>query len=479
MLPTLRTVPIVLAAAGLLAPAAANAATKPVYPVVDSISPRKLAVGDQLTVKGKNLRAGAGKTTIVFQRTGKPAVFVKALSATKTRVTLRVPEKLQAFLLVENGNAKATTFRLRVLTTRFAKLWTSVSRSPVISPKAVPATPVTAPGTTAPGTSAPGTATPPVPELTPYEICQRDAPASPDADADSDGLTNGTELGLVNKTDPCNADTDLDGMVDGYEYLAAVDYNNNVVDPKTLPYPGKRPWPNPLDGSDSGYDFDGDGLQLWMEYKLWKFKGGSFPITQYSDGLQNTGGTLPAGFGTPGLDLDGDGNLTDDERDADGDELSNIVEFKLSGTFDWWTKAYKTEKPYTWAKFGEPDPLDIDTDGDGLSDGRDDQDQDGYDNISEMQDPWRWSGYRIQPYNPCLPWPYAATCGRYVPFDNPWPPFDGTVAARFDGQPIGSLLPLRAPDERTNDLLVTNVWNGLSGPQGTAPTAPPALTPLP
>lgn len=449
MLPTLRSLSLVLAAAGLMAPAAANAATKRAYPSVDSISPRKLAIGDTLTIKGKNLSAGRVKTTVVFQRAGKPAVFVKAVSATKTRVAIRVPEKLAPFLAVKDGAAVETQFRMRILTTRFAKTWTSVARSPLVSPKAAtPSTPDT-PSTTPPA------------QLTPYEQCQIDAKANPSADNDKDGLSNGTELGLANPTDPCNADTDGDGMVDGYEYYAAIDLNG-----KALPYPGKRPWPNPLDASDGGYDFDGDGLTLSQEYTLWKYVGGTLPLTAYSDGTQNSGGPQPTTVGDP-LDLNHDGNLTDDERDADGDGLSNIVEMNLTGRVDWWSKvdAYKNEAPYTIAKFAELSATDPDTDGDGILDGADDQDHDGWTNVQEMQYPWRNNGYRVQPYNPCLPDPHALTCSRWLTVGvKAWPPFDGTQAPWDSTAGSGDLIPFRVPNQTTT--VQANAWDGFGGPQG-------------
>ncbi|HEU4974258.1 MAG TPA: hypothetical protein VFT50_04170 [Baekduia sp.] len=451
MSPTLRTVPIVLAAASLMAPAAANAAKrhhrfKPAYPKVGKIAPRKVAIGDTLTIKGRNLRVGKLTTTVVFQRKGKPAVFVKASGGTKRRLVLRVPEKLAAFLAIRDGDAKQTQFRMRVLTTRFAKRWTSPARSPLVSPKVVedPASPV-APPATGPGST-------PAPQPTPYELCQAAAKANPAGDEDHDGLSNGTELALVDKTDPCAADTDGDGMVDGYEYLSAVDLNGSAV-----PYPGKRPWPNPLDGADGGYDFDGDGLTLSQEYMLWKFAGGTFPLTAYSDGTQNSGGTHAATLAETALDLDGDGNLTDDERDADGDGLSNEVELNLTGLQTWWDKAYKDEKPYTIAKFVQPSATDEDTDGDGIADGLDDQDHDGWDNVAEMQDPGRASGYRIQPYNPCLPDPYARTCSRYATFDDPWPPFD-------DSQHPGDAVPFQFPNATA--VAPDPGWNGNTGPQG-------------
>ena len=75
----------------------------------------------------------------------------------------------------------------------------------------------------------------------------------PAGDPDSDGLANSTELAY--SLDPCIADTDGDSMIDGYEFSSARDLNGTAV-----PYPGERPWPNPLDPTDINYDFDGDGL---------------------------------------------------------------------------------------------------------------------------------------------------------------------------------------------------------------------------
>ena len=48
--------------------------------------------------------------------------------------------------------------------------------------------------------------------------------------------------------DRCNADSDGDGVEDGYEYQSAVDLNDDEYQqPNTfLPYPGKRPYPNAL-----------------------------------------------------------------------------------------------------------------------------------------------------------------------------------------------------------------------------------------
>lgn len=271
--------------------------------------------------------------------------------------------------------------------------------------------------------------------------------ANPGADADADGLANGTERQIA--TDPCNRDSDGDGMVDGYEYESALDLNS-----RALPYPAKRPWPNALDPSDGGYDFDGDGLTLSQEYRLWKAVGGTFPVTAYSDGTQNSGGLVAAV--TPALqrlDLDGDGKLTDDERDADGDGLSNVVEYQFRGISDWWLGMYTDEKPYTLRAFGTLDPTVWDSDGDGVPDGADDQDNDGFDNYTEMQLGREGSHLRVQPFNPCLPDPHSLTCSIYHPFTGSWPPFDGSQAP-------GARMPFAWPIDNTP---VAGGWDGYGG----------------
>ena len=266
----------------------------------------QVGVGDLLTIKGKGFRSGKNKNTVVFKRFGQRAIFVKAESATSTVITLHVPLKLQAYMKVTNNQPVPSVFAIRIIARRFGQKFTSRKLSPTVGPAGTGLTP---PGTTP--TSA-------------YEQCLSAAQANPSGDEDKDSLTNDLEKKLG--TDPCRADTDTDGMSDGWEYQSALDLNT-----RALPYPGTKPWPNPLDPTDGANDHDGDGLTASEEFALWQYLGSPFnadgTLPAYSDGTQNTGGmVLTAGNpALQALDLSGDGNLTDDERDADQDGLSNEV----------------------------------------------------------------------------------------------------------------------------------------------------------
>jgi len=436
---------IALSAAAVLAfPAGAAVAKKaPKYPVVTKVTPMKAGVGDLMTITGKGFRSGANKNTIVFKRSGQRAVFVKAEHATTTKLSLHVPLKLQAYMSLENGQPAPSVFAIRVISKRFGQKFTARKLSPTIGPAG---TGITPPGTTGPSA---------------YEQCLAAAAANPGGDEDKDSLNNGLEKSVG--TDPCRADTDTDGLSDGWEYQSALDLNS-----RAYPYPGKKPWPNPLDPTDLNMDFNGDGLLAWQEFQLWTYVGSPFnpdgTLGAYSDGTQTTGGPVPTA-GNPSLqaiDLNRDGVLTDDEKDADNDGLSNEIEYNNEGTQAWWTAVYGSERKYFWRAFADMNAIDPDSDGDGVLDGADDQDVDGTDNYTEMELGRRWSGMFVQPFNPCLPNPYALTCSRYVPVTSGdvYPPFDDAHSAW-----VGSAIPLTwsAP---TPPLSGETFWNGKGGPQG-------------
>jgi hypothetical protein len=257
----LRRVAFSAALGALLVPATAGAATK--LPTVSKIAPKAANVGDTLTIQGKYFRRGKNKNTVLFKRDGGKALFVKAGLSTAKAISVAIPKNLEKYMVVKDGKPVATRFRVRILSTKLSKSFTAVSKSPVIGPEKVA----------------------PAPDAGAAQL-------DPNADNDGDGLTNGLEVGIT-KTDPAKADTDGDGVGDGFEYRSAVDLNNDEYrhPVQSLPYPGKRPYPNPLDGKDANTDFDGDSLPLFEEYSLWRYtiSQGANPSLEsltYSDGLK-------------------------------------------------------------------------------------------------------------------------------------------------------------------------------------------------
>jgi hypothetical protein len=312
----------------------------------------------------------------------------------------------------------------------------------------------------APAAGAPAATTRP---LSPYEQCQASARVLPAGDADSDGMLNGDELKYG--VNPCVSDSDADGLIDGYEYESARDLASHNAGISGRPYAGEKPWPNPLWAGDAADDFDGDGLTMTEEYRLWWTTGHKFPVSEYSDGTQASGVVLRTNVVNDPLDLNHNGALTDDERDADGDGLSNVIELHLRGPETWFSDILG-EPLYSIRHFSDLDPTVRDTDGNGIADGADDQDSDGYSNITEMQlkrgtrgAAFGETNLLVSPYNPCLPNPYAQVCSRYVPFGTAaWRPFNNTALK-------GAKVPFTVDnsDPPGWDALHPVFWDGESG----------------
>src|SRR6478752_1276109 len=155
----LRRAVLTAALGALVVPATAGAATK--APVISKVTPKIANVGTKLTITGKNFRRGKAKNSVLFRRDNGKSLFVKADVSTEKKLLVVVPKTLEKYMVLTNGIPKPTRFRLKVLTTRLSRAFTSVKTSPTISPAPVSG----------------GTTPAPV------------APLDPNGDPDGDGLT--------------------------------------------------------------------------------------------------------------------------------------------------------------------------------------------------------------------------------------------------------------------------------------------------
>jgi hypothetical protein len=501
---------LVAAAALVLVPAASAAKKQASTPAISRVLPMRLGVGETLTIRGKNFSTNRKRNTVIFRAPSGRTAFAKPTKASKTKLVLVVPGAVSRLLGKVAGSSAPTRFSLRVLSGTFSK-FTSRRLSPVITGLG------SGGGGNGNGGGGPGS--------------PADA-ACPGTDSDNDLLPNSVELEL--KTDPCLSDTDGDGVEDGYEFKSAVDLNDDdYQEPQSsLPYPGKRPYPNPLDPTDAIVDFDGDSLTLGEEQQLWHYtiaNGATRTLTPltYSDGEQhsvsirngsgrrqptlaatgyakqvgflswasthgyrnpvlqdgypwaasglNTYGLLdmnrdgvedatipPPGYGTPPpdsyiytestyYDFNLDGWLSDDERDEDGDGLTNYDETHGRMTPEYWDGCYTGEAPYAVVYAGTSF-VDPDSDGDGVLDGADDQDHDDVPNVMELsrnaasgEIDWKFQCRpldslptppatlhftvygRVNPFNPCLPATFSRTCTLHPGINGSGAPFDESL----------------------------------------------------
>jgi hypothetical protein len=342
----------------LLATAPLADARKP-RPYVKSVSPLRVAVGDTMTVQGFYFRRGYAENTVVFMAKGGRVSYVRSEHSSRRRLTVIVPKKVQRLLpRSTNGLRAPARFRIKVIARRMSRPGRGAVTKPTIGPDV-------------------------------GGDCDKDGIPNPD-DTDDDGDFLPDSIEKTARTNECVADSDGDKLLDGWEYMSALDLNRNA-----LPYPGKRPYPNAL-FADAGVDYDGDGLPAWVEHALWVAGGQKYPI-DYSEGNQTTKPEPPGG--TPWNDYFAPfGELSDDERDFDNDGLANIIEFS-SFFFEPWEN---------YPGVVRPSLTDPDSDGDGLLDGLDDQDHDGVSNIEEFRN-GTWA------MNPCDPLNRASrTCPRWM-----------------------------------------------------------------
>jgi hypothetical protein len=446
---------LALSATALLvsAPTAAGAKKKAAKkPSITRVMPMRVSVGNVLTIRGRNFKPERRANTVIFQAPNGRTAFAKPRRASRTKLVVVVPEAVARLLNDEGDRPRPTRLKLRVLAGRFSN-YTKRRLSPVVTGFGK-------------GDGRPGGGD--GPGGGPVKVCQDDA------DHDNDLLDNALEIQIG--TDPCLMDTDLDTIEDGYEYESALALNQYPRTPP-LPYPGKRPYPNALDASDAVTDYDGDSLQLHEEFKLWvRYSSDGVPRNGrpttlsnmiYSDGLQKSIDPAPAAP-PPGtllnwaLELYPDGELYDDERDADGDGLSNWDESHGRMLEAWWPAMFNgtilpKESQYPERNFLDNEDLpnrdalaNGDVDGDGVPDGADDYDGDGLTNQYEVHrpddyatdafnpdgstgpNPWAY----VNPFNPCKPF-RSERCHRDVPFgyysSDEMPPVGADVPSGYPG----------------------------------------------
>jgi hypothetical protein len=222
--PTLRRAGLMAATAALLVPVTGTAtADAKKAPVVTRVTPKKAFVGETMTIRGRHFRAGVNKNIVAFKRKGTKVVLVPAGRGTSKLLKLELPKRLEKVLLVQNGTPVPTSLQIRVMSSRFGKRYTSRAKSPLVGPEKPPA--------------------PPKPKkANPRGDCDGDGQVNRiDTDDDNDLLSD--ELEERYDLDGCKADTDGDGVEDGYEYQSARDLNDDEHQSANdyIPYPEKRP----------------------------------------------------------------------------------------------------------------------------------------------------------------------------------------------------------------------------------------------
>jgi hypothetical protein len=506
--PSLRRAAFMAALSALMIPATAGAAVhadasakkKARLPVVTRVAPMQVAIGQKLEIRGRYFRRGRNRNTVVFKRTGGKAIFVKADVGTTKLLRLTVPAKLKAALATRNGAPVPTRFHLRVLAKKFGKRFTNNSRSPIVGPE-LPPTPAASHLAAADGDCdgdgiKNGVETDDDGDLIPdtKELQYKTDPCN--ADSDGDGVTDGYEIQSATDLNDdeyqisqtvlpypekrpypnalfadAGVDYDGDSLTLGEEFALWQAYRDNTgLDP--LIYSdgnqyslydrdasGHRPGAprqDPFAGQNAFIDWAGGNVLRGIPnagYLTVSAYGSTFDIRDFN----HSGGplsTVPSGtyaFSEQSyFDFDHRAGvpqkLSDDERDADGDGLTNYDEAHGRLTPGYWAGCYTAETPYQ-VPYAGTSLVNPDSDGDGVLDGADDQDHDDIPNIAEMSrnaaSPLPGHAIvkgcdsqgavkltpdagRVNPFNPCLPNINARSCTRHPGLAGAAAPYDGS-----------------------------------------------------
>jgi hypothetical protein len=497
----LRRTAVLAALPALLVPAVAgttaHAATKRT-PIVKRITPKQIFVGETLTIRGRNFRRGVNKNTVAFKRRGAKVVFVKAGKGTTKLLRVTLPKRLERVLVVRNGTPVPTRLRVRVLSGRFGKRFTRASLSPIVGaekPPAPPAPPPVDPDADCDGDKLVngvdadddndllGDA---LEKTLKLDLCA--------ADTDRDGAEDGYEYKSArdlnddehetpnqytpypekrpypNALDSTDADTDHDGdtltLLDEHRLWKYTTAHGSARTLAALTYSAGEQYSVSSRAGGTGRrtpTLAAAGYVKQAQFLSWagaagyrtvglSYVGTNFPATDADDWwLPRTGfdirdfdrGGAEAGAELTYYDRDGNGVLSDAERDEDADGLPNQWESTGCMTRGYWDGLYNKETPY-YLQFAGVRLDDGDTDGDGVRDGADDQDHDDVPNVMECsrtmasgiaEDPADlntappgrpWKGY-VNPFNPGLPHTKSRTCKRYVVVggsSGKWAPFN-------------------------------------------------------
>jgi len=448
-------------------------------PTIKSIHPLSLRIGQKLTIRGANFVRGKKKNTVVFMGAGKRVVWVKADTATTKTISVKLPDTLAALLTNHSGSLVSTRLQVRVISKRSVRAFTKLSKSPKVSPKNSSAVAPTScvPHPSNPASDVDGDMLPDA-----LEVALKTDPCKYDSDGDgvSDGYEYQSALDLnrnanssaipwpaatkkpyPNPLDPSDANTDFDGdsltLLEEYQasfawkigidpahilqtflpYAPNPNPNNNVMvvsysdgDQTTNAGPSGNPMGDPTGpaaptdrNGQATYDVNGDGVIDGND--TWGFvdldQDGNFTSGEYVSWFNYTGQSF----------------LADDEKDIDGDGLSNYDEAHgpLSGP-NWWLvdAISKNDGTYPIPYVGT-NWLDRDSDGDGLPDGSDDQDHDGYTNIEEDYSLYVAGPFmayaashnapiNVHAFNPCMPNTMSPACTRHPVVGQyaPWKP---------------------------------------------------------